>query len=414
MNCIQYGLPTFAVERANQCTAGRGQTKSENTAKCAEQYAFDQQLTDHPPPRRAERRANRHLPLPPQRPAQHHIGHVGAGNQKHEPHRGKHEQENEPNAAAVIVLMESFSVGGRSLSVAGYCMLRRLAMPLSSALAVAIPMPGLSIAKSWSSRLSRFSKFGSGQQRHPKVRIRRKLEALRHHADDGRRLFIHPHRSADHAGELPYRSFHTPYPSRTTGAHPACRLPVKILVPVPGGHAACRRSRTTPAPSGRPVADCRLHPKHHPSLLAPSSDSRGRPARDSRGVPAARSALHRSPCVRLRWLSATSRSPPGTATGLSSTAFTSVKTIVLRPMPIASVATTAAENQRWARIIRTAKRKSFAMTSNYAKKLSEVPRDSVKMFGASGFDINRRRQAPYARKKVALPIVIRVEYISLP
>src|SRR5882762_2104149 len=61
-------------------------------------------------------------------------------------------------------------------------------------------------------------------------------------------------------------------------------------------------------------------------------------------------------------LTATSRAPPGTATGLSRTASTSVKTIVFRPMPRARVATTAAENQRWARIIRRAKRRSCAMT----------------------------------------------------
>src|SRR5258707_893426 len=57
----------------------------------------------------------------------------------------------------------------------------------------------------------------------------------------------------------------------------------------------------------------------------------------------------------------TRRSPPGTAIGLNITALTSVKTIVLSPMPSASVSTTAAENQRCVRIMRSAKRKSCVM-----------------------------------------------------
>ena len=50
----------------------------------------------------------------------------------------------------------------------------------------------------------------------------------------------------------------------------------------------------------------------------------------------------------------TRRSPSGTDTGLYSTAFTRVKTIVFRPMPSASVAIIAAENHRCAKVPRTA------------------------------------------------------------
>src|SRR5579872_4721568 len=57
-----------------------------------------------------------------------------------------------------------------------------------------------------------------------------------------------------------------------------------------------------------------------------------------------------------------SRAPAGTPTGLNSTAFTSVNTIVFKPIPKASVTTTAAENHRWARIMRRAKRRSWAIT----------------------------------------------------
>ena len=125
----------------------RGKAKSKNATKYAEQYALDKQLSNHPPTRRAEGRANGHLPLPSQRPAQHHIGHIGAGNQKYKAHCGKHQQEDEPNISAVIVLMKSFGDDGRSLSVAGYCVASRCAIPFNPALACAMLVPGLSIAK---------------------------------------------------------------------------------------------------------------------------------------------------------------------------------------------------------------------------------------------------------------------------
>ena len=46
---------------------------------------------------------------------------------------------------------------------------------------------------------------------------------------------------------------------------------------------------------------------------------------------------------------------------MKSTALISVNTIVFKPMPRAKVATTASENQRCEKIIRSAKRKSFVM-----------------------------------------------------
>ena len=57
------------------------------------------------------------------------------------------------------------------------------------------------------------------------------------------------------------------------------------------------------------------------------------------------------------WLDApaiTSRSPPGNGSGLKSTALTRLKTVVLMPMPNASVTTMAAENQGFLRIMRKA------------------------------------------------------------
>src|SRR5947209_18537434 len=61
----------------------------------------------------------------------------------------------------------------------------------------------------------------------------------------------------------------------------------------------------------------------------------------------------------------TRRAPPGTGTGLNSTALISVNTMVFKPIPSARVATTAAENQRWEKIIRRAKRRSFLMGPSY-------------------------------------------------
>lgn len=57
----------------------------------------------------------------------------------------------------------------------------------------------------------------------------------------------------------------------------------------------------------------------------------------------------------------TKREPDGTGTGLYITAYTSVNTIVFSPMPNANVATIASENQRCARIVRSANRKSCPM-----------------------------------------------------
>src|SRR5215472_12206160 len=58
---------------------------------------------------------------------------------------------------------------------------------------------------------------------------------------------------------------------------------------------------------------------------------------------------------------ATSRSPPGIASGLNSTALTSVKTMVFKPMPSANVTMMANENQGWEAIIRTEYFKSRIM-----------------------------------------------------
>src|SRR5277367_6081446 len=72
------------------------------------------------------------------------------------------------------------------------------------------------------------------------------------------------------------------------------------------------------------------------------------------------------------------RSPPGTGTGLKSAPLISVKTMVLRPIPRARVATTAAENQRREAIIRRAKRRSFSMNKPYAGAAEFVRRLRVR------------------------------------
>src|SRR6266567_1566098 len=77
--------------------------------------------------------------------------------------------------------------------------------------------------------------------------------------------------------------------------------------------------------------------------------------------------------VTLRLTMETSRAPPGTGTGLNNTALMSVNTIVLRPIPNPRVATTAAENHQWERIIRSAKRRSFLMRPSYGETNDLVP-----------------------------------------
>src|SRR3954447_18871819 len=77
--------------------------------------------------------------------------------------------------------------------------------------------------------------------------------------------------------------------------------------------------------------------------------------------------------VLLRLIIETRRAPPGTGTGLNNTALISVNTMVLRPMPRARVATTAAENQAWEMIIRSANRRSFLMCPSYGMTNDLVP-----------------------------------------
>src|SRR6185437_7865474 len=74
---------------------------------------------------------------------------------------------------------------------------------------------------------------------------------------------------------------------------------------------------------------------------------------------------------------ATRRAPPDSGTGLNSTALTNVNTIVFRPIPRASVRTTAAENQPCARIVRIAREKSRIMKPHYENGSSEVPVNRV-------------------------------------
>ena len=126
-------------------------------------------------------------------------------------------------------------------------------------------------------------------------------------------------------------------------------------MPAPAEHS-CAPSRIclrlqaphdTDAEDYRSRSECRLH-RWWPQTTQTMSSARGNP--ENPGTKAG-TLLSLS---TSKWLSMqTSRSPPGTGTGLYRTAFTSVKTIVFRPIPVASVAIIAAENHRCARIPRT-------------------------------------------------------------
>ena len=99
--------------------AERGEPQAEQAAQTAEKQAFDEKLADDSPARCAQRGADGHFALAAESAAQHHVGDIGAGNDQHEPDRGKHQQKDDTDAAAVKAFMECRTLAPMSLSTVG-------------------------------------------------------------------------------------------------------------------------------------------------------------------------------------------------------------------------------------------------------------------------------------------------------
>ena len=72
-----------------------GQRKPGQSAHDTQQDALGQELADEPGPARTQRRPDRQLPAPGQRPRQDQVGHVRAGDEQHERH-GAHQHQQGP------------------------------------------------------------------------------------------------------------------------------------------------------------------------------------------------------------------------------------------------------------------------------------------------------------------------------
>ena len=87
------------LERLQRADAPHGEAEPQRAAGEREHHALGEQLADQPPPRGAERRADRHLALPRGDPREHQVGHVGAGDQQHQPDRAHEDEQRGPDLA---------------------------------------------------------------------------------------------------------------------------------------------------------------------------------------------------------------------------------------------------------------------------------------------------------------------------
>jgi hypothetical protein len=83
-----------------------GKQQTDGSAKEAERRALDQQLAHNPPAGGSHGGADGDLPGAAEGAAQHHVRHVGAGDQQHEPHGAQHEEKDQPDLSAVLILLE--------------------------------------------------------------------------------------------------------------------------------------------------------------------------------------------------------------------------------------------------------------------------------------------------------------------
>ena len=72
-----------------------------------EKKAFQEELADETQPTRPEGNTHRDFFRARCRPRHHHVGDVGASNEKHEPHRGEHDRDE----ASVVLVEQRFRDG---------------------------------------------------------------------------------------------------------------------------------------------------------------------------------------------------------------------------------------------------------------------------------------------------------------
>ncbi len=90
----------FRNHRRGDAQDRRADANSQCAADQGEQQALGDELTDHPPPARAQRRADRELARPRRRPRQQQIGDVGAADRQHEADHAEKQDRGNAEVAA--------------------------------------------------------------------------------------------------------------------------------------------------------------------------------------------------------------------------------------------------------------------------------------------------------------------------
>ena len=175
-----------------------GQAHSEQAAESAEQHALDQQLADYPPAGSTQGGADGHLAPAEQCPAQHHVGHVGAGDDENKSHRGQHEQEDYADAAAVIALMKGLNGGGNVLVDSGILLRKTAGNAVQFTRSLLQADAALEDAVRRDAAIVALGKLGRGRQRHVDIDAGGEFEAHGHDAHDGGGLAVDAHMAADH------------------------------------------------------------------------------------------------------------------------------------------------------------------------------------------------------------------------
>ena len=198
----------------------------------------------------------------------------------------------------------------------------------------------------------------------PEIFVVGKLETLRHHAHNDGRLFIQAHGAANHCRILGV----TAVPDSV--ADEDCLFRAGHFI---GCNEAAARDRVRPQHVEHPRRDA-----HSPKTVGGISTLAQRRGKSAERFQVFEGVGRLSNVAEFRVetetvsrladgfaaLTITSRSPPRNGKGLYRTAFTRLKTVVLTPIPSASVAAIAAENQGLLPIMRNANRTSCPQVIN--------------------------------------------------